>query len=92
MSYTAANSRYDSMQYRRCGRSGVLLPAISLGLWHNFGGVDALENCRSMLHRAFDLGHHAFRPGEQLRAAYRDRRRRISGASCVVISRRIAMS
>jgi len=56
MSYEAANSRYDSMQYRRCGRSGLLLPAISLGLWHNFGGVDSFENCRAMLRRAFDLG------------------------------------
>ena len=44
------------MQYRRCGNSGVKLPAISLGLWHNFGGVDRLENCRAMLCRAFDLG------------------------------------
>ena len=56
MSYTPATSRYDSMQYRRCGNSGLLLPAISLGLWHNFGGVDSLENSRAMLHRAFDLG------------------------------------
>src|ERR1700685_1391886 len=44
------------MQYRRCGRSGIQLPAISLGLWHNFGGVDNLENSRAMLRRAFDLG------------------------------------
>jgi L-glyceraldehyde 3-phosphate reductase len=44
------------MQYRRCGRSGLLLPAISLGLWHNFGGVDVFENSRAMLRRAFDLG------------------------------------
>ncbi len=44
------------MQYRRCGKSGILLPAISLGLWHNFGGVDIFENSRAMLHRAFDLG------------------------------------
>jgi L-glyceraldehyde 3-phosphate reductase len=56
MNYTPVNSRYDKMQYRRCGRSGLLLPAISLGLWHNFGGVDSFENCRAMLHRAFDLG------------------------------------
>lgn len=56
MTYTPANSRYDTMQYRRCGNSGLLLPAISLGLWHNFGGVDPLENGRAMLHRAFDLG------------------------------------
>jgi len=44
------------MQYRRCGRSGIKLPAISLGLWHNFGGVDVFENGRAMLRRAFDLG------------------------------------
>jgi L-glyceraldehyde 3-phosphate reductase len=56
MSYSPASSRYGSMQYRRSGRSGLLLPAISLGLWHNFGGVDSAENCRAMLRRAFDLG------------------------------------
>src|SRR5271157_3724985 len=44
------------MQYRRSGRSGVKLPAISLGLWHNFGGVDTFENSRAMVRRAFDLG------------------------------------
>jgi L-glyceraldehyde 3-phosphate reductase len=44
------------MHYNRCGRSGIKLPAISLGLWHNFGGVDVIENCRAMLRRAFDLG------------------------------------
>jgi len=44
------------MEYRRCGLSGLQLPAISLGLWHNFGGVDAFENIRTMLRRAFDLG------------------------------------
>jgi len=54
--YTANSGRYDGMTYRRCGRSGVLLPAVSLGLWHNFGGVDSLENSRAMLRRAFDLG------------------------------------
>ena len=56
MSYMPSSSRYDTMQYRRCGNSGLLLPAISLGLWHNFGGVDSLENSRAMLRRAFDLG------------------------------------
>lgn len=56
MTYLPANARYDSMTYRRCGRSGLLLPAISLGLWYNFGGVDSLENARAMIHRAFDLG------------------------------------
>jgi L-glyceraldehyde 3-phosphate reductase len=56
MTYTASNTRYDSDHYRRCGRSGVKLPEISLGLWHNFGGVDVRENARAMLRRAFDLG------------------------------------
>ena len=49
-------NRYDTMPYHRCGRSGIKLPPISLGLWHNFGGVDTLENARAMIHRAFDLG------------------------------------
>jgi L-glyceraldehyde 3-phosphate reductase len=54
--YQADPTRYDSMQYRRAGKSGLKLPAVSLGLWHNFGGVDTLENGRTMLRRAFDLG------------------------------------
>jgi L-glyceraldehyde 3-phosphate reductase len=54
--YVADDKRYDSMQYRRSGRSGIKLPAVSLGLWHNFGGVDNFENSRAMLRRAFDLG------------------------------------
>ncbi len=54
--YIASTTRYDSMQYKRCGRSGIKLPMISLGLWHNFGGVDTLENARLTLRRAFDLG------------------------------------
>ena len=56
MTYDPATSRYDSMQYRRCGRSGLLLPAISLGLWHNFGGVESFENAQAILRCAFDLG------------------------------------
>ncbi|MFC2115673.1 L-glyceraldehyde 3-phosphate reductase [Bacteroidota bacterium] len=56
MNYIAASERYDKMVYRRCGRSGVKLPAISLGLWHNFGHVDPPEIIRSMLHLAFDSG------------------------------------
>jgi L-glyceraldehyde 3-phosphate reductase len=56
MSYQASESRYVSMPYRRCGKSGLDLPAISLGLWHNFGGVDTFETSRAMLLRAFDLG------------------------------------
>src|SRR5690349_10437117 len=56
MSYTPATTRYESMKYNRCGRSGILLPAISLGLWHNFGSVDDFENGRKIIHRAFDRG------------------------------------
>lgn len=56
MSYTAHNDRYQSMQYRRCGKSGIKLPAISLGLWHNFGDIDDHEKCRSIIHTAFDNG------------------------------------
>jgi L-glyceraldehyde 3-phosphate reductase len=54
--YCALDTRYDSMRYERCGRSGLKLPAISLGLWHNFGGVDTFENSRLMVRHAFDLG------------------------------------
>ncbi|GAC1655199.1 MAG: aldo/keto reductase [Gemmatimonadaceae bacterium] len=54
--YHAGEGRYDGMTYQRCGRSGVMLPAISLGLWHNFGGVDAFENGRNMILHAFDAG------------------------------------
>jgi L-glyceraldehyde 3-phosphate reductase len=52
----AREDRYHGQEYRRCGRSGLLLPRMSLGLWHNFGAVDVFENCRAMLRRAFDLG------------------------------------
>jgi len=55
-SYLAEEGRYDSMAYNRAGKSGVLLPAISLGLWHNFGFVDDLKNGRDILRTAFDLG------------------------------------
>ncbi|GAA4232355.1 L-glyceraldehyde 3-phosphate reductase [Postechiella marina] len=55
-SYQASPKRYDSMTYNRSGKSGVLLPALSLGLWHNFGFVDAIQNARSVLRTAFDLG------------------------------------
>jgi L-glyceraldehyde 3-phosphate reductase len=54
--YSAAPSRYESMPYRRCGRSGLKLPAISLGLWQNFGGVDVFETSRAILRYAFDHG------------------------------------
>jgi L-glyceraldehyde 3-phosphate reductase len=56
MVYQANVERYKTMKYNRCGHSGLKLPAISLGLWHNFGGVDTIENGRAMLLKAFDLG------------------------------------
>ncbi|HEY2580683.1 MAG TPA: L-glyceraldehyde 3-phosphate reductase [Mucilaginibacter sp.] len=56
MPYQPASDRYTNMQYRRCGRSGIMLPAISLGLWHNFGHVDVAENFRNILLLAFDNG------------------------------------
>jgi len=56
MTYTAAEDRYDRMTYRRCGRSGLQLPAVSLGLWHNFGHDRPLDGQRDILRRAFDLG------------------------------------
>lgn len=56
IAYAPDPQRYEHIAYARCGRSGLKLPRISLGLWHNFGGVDALENQRALLRRAFDLG------------------------------------
>ncbi|EPD3067759.1 L-glyceraldehyde 3-phosphate reductase [Klebsiella aerogenes] len=56
MVYQASNTRYQAMEYRRCGRSGLKLPAISLGLWHNFGDETLVENSRQLLRHAFDLG------------------------------------
>lgn len=56
MGYQPDKNRYQTMQYRRCGQSGLKLPAISLGLWHNFGDATLLENSRQLLQRAFDLG------------------------------------
>src|ERR1700683_1053335 len=56
MHFSASEQRYDTMLYRRCGRSGIKLPAISLGLWHNFGGVDVFETARDLVRHAFDLG------------------------------------
>lgn len=56
MIYSAREDRYENMKYNRCGNSGLKLPAISLGLWHNFGDINVLDNSRMMLRRAFDLG------------------------------------
>ena len=55
--YTPDEGRYvNGMKYRRCGKSGIMLPEISLGFWHNFGDVDSFENARAMVHYAFDHG------------------------------------
>ena len=56
MTYMPNENRYDKMLYNRCGNSGLKLPAISLGLWHNFGGIDVFENQRELVKKAFDLG------------------------------------
>jgi L-glyceraldehyde 3-phosphate reductase len=56
MTYVATDNRYDQMRYNRCGKSGLLLPAISLGLWHNFGSIWPLETGRAIVRRAFDRG------------------------------------
>ncbi len=56
MEYKASENRYNEMNYRRCGNSGLKLPLLSLGLWHNFGGVDVFENYRKILWKAFDSG------------------------------------
>src|SRR6476659_8792306 len=56
MTYVAAGDRYSKIPYRRCGRSGIMLPEVSLGLWQNFGDTKPLENQRAILRRAFDLG------------------------------------
>ena len=58
--YLAASNRYTNMPYNRCGKSGLKLPALSLGLWQNFGAVDSFQNAQNMLHRAFDLGINHF--------------------------------
>lgn len=56
MTYLANPARYETMEYRRCGKSGIKLSAVSLGLWHNFGGVDVMENYRAIVRLAFDSG------------------------------------
>jgi len=56
MMYVPAVDRYENLGYRRCGQSGLLLPPLALGLWHNFGSVDVYDNARAMIHTAFDAG------------------------------------
>ena len=64
MTYRASPDRYGTMKYARCGRSGLMLPRIALGLWHNFGNVDRYSTARDVVLRAFDLGDHLFRFGK----------------------------
>ena len=66
--YQPAEERYEPMTYNRCGRSGLKLPAVSLGLWHNFGGVDRCETLGDAPPR-LRPGRHPLRPGQQLRPA-----------------------
>jgi len=56
MIYQPSGNRYENMIFNRCGKSGINLPALSLGLWHNFGGVDIFENFRKIIWKAFDAG------------------------------------
>lgn len=56
MIYNASDKRYDQMTYNRCGKSGISLPAVSLGLWHNFGEIDSYTNAKEIIHLAFDQG------------------------------------
>ena len=82
MSMSPSGKRYEVMRYNRCGRSGLKLPAISLGMWHNFGGVDPFENGRAMALRTFDLGiTHSFLANNQ--GPHHDRQRRLLGGFCV---------
>ena len=92
MTYVADSGRYDRMLYRRVGRSGLQLPAISLGLWNNFGGDRPFETSRAIVRRAFDLRDHPFRPREQLRPALRVGRGDVRAACSRSTSRPIATS
>ena len=71
--YTANSHRYDDSEalYKRCGKSGILLPKISLGFWHNFGGVDPYERSRAITHYAFDHGITHFDLANKLRSSLR---------------------
>ena len=85
-------SRYDEMTYRRCGRSGLKLPAVSLGLWHNFGHDREIDGQRAILRRAFDLGITHFDLANNYGPPQRLAPRRTSAASCATTSPAIATS
>ena len=77
MPYTASPTRYESMLYNRCGKSGLKLPAISLGLWHNFGFDKSPDSMRAICRRAFDLGD---RKSTRLNSSHRSLSRMPSSA------------
>ena len=87
MTYLPHPGRYQQMEYRRSGRSGLKLPAISLGLWHNFGDNTRVDNSRELLRHAFDRGITHFDMARR-----RARRKRTLAAFCAKISARFAMS
>ena len=91
MTYQPCDSRYSTMRYNRCGRSGLKLPAISLGLWHNFGDVDDFETCRALVRKAFDLGITHFDLANNY-GPPPGRPKEISAAFCGPISRGIGTS
>ena len=82
MTYLASSTRYETMQYRHCGRSGLKLPLLSLGMWHNFGDTTPLATQREMLRTAFDLGITHFDLANNYGPpAYERARRRLSAAA-----------
>ena len=92
MNWQPADNRYETMIYNRCGRSGLKLPAISLGLWHNFGDDTPHQTKQRDLPQGLRPRHHPFRPRQQLRPAARLGRRRPSAKSCAPISPACATS
>ena len=91
MSYLPDRNRYEAANFRRCGRSGLVLPPVSLGLWQNFGGTDVFETGRAVIRRAFDRGVTHF----DLANNYDHlmvQRKRTSARSCARIFASIAMS
>ena len=81
--YQASDARYSSMPYHRCGKSGLLLPAVSLGFWHNFGDTGrTIETMQPALPHRLRPRHHPLRPGQQLRSGAGQRREELWAASC----------
>ena len=92
MTYVPAPDRYERMPYRRCGRSGLKLPAMSLGLWQNFGEERPLEHSRAILRRAFDLGITHFDLANNYGPPYGSAERVLRPRSCAATCARTATS